>query len=80
MFNHAKEKAMINEIDVEQRLFSFPVSSLSTIDWLIRPLDFKIFEEQLRKIADDFILGYDNSLGKNKTRIEDAKILSISGK
>jgi predicted nucleotidyltransferase component of viral defense system len=75
MFKHAKEKAMINEIDVEQRLFSFPVSSLSNVDWLNKPLDSKIFEDQLRRIADDFMLGDNNSLGKNKTRIEDAKII-----
>jgi predicted nucleotidyltransferase component of viral defense system len=75
IFNHAKEKAMINEIDVEQRLFTFPVSSLSNADWLIKPIDIGIFEQQIRKIADDFMLGDDNSLGSNKTRIEDAKII-----
>ena len=76
IFNHAKEKAMINEIDVEQRLFTFPVSSLSNVDWLIKPIDIGIFEQQLRKIADDFLLGDNNSLGSNKTRIEDAKRIS----
>ncbi|MCX6254828.1 MAG: nucleotidyl transferase AbiEii/AbiGii toxin family protein [Bacteroidia bacterium] len=76
MFKHAKEKAMINEIDVEQRLFTFPVSSLSNVDWLNKPLDIKIFEQQLRKIADDFILGSENSLGNKKIGIEDAHILS----
>ena len=75
MFNHAKEKAMINEIDVEQRLFTFPVSYLLNVDWLIKPLDIKAFEQQIRKIADDFILGNNNSLGSDKTKIEDAKIL-----
>lgn len=79
MFNHAKEKAMINEIDVEQRLFSFPVSYLLNVDWLIKPLDIKIFEQQIRKIADDFILGNINSLGSDKTKIEDAKILPWKG-
>jgi hypothetical protein len=66
---------MINEIDVEQRLFTFPVSSLSNADWLIKPIDIGIFEQQIRKIADDFMLGDDNSLGSKKTRIEDAKII-----
>lgn len=79
MFNHAKEKAMINEIDVEQRLFSFPASYLLNVDWLIKPLDIKIFEQQIRKIADDFILGNNNSLGSDKTKIEDAKILPWRG-
>lgn len=75
MFNHAKEKAMINEIDVEQRLFTFPVSRLSNADWIIKTLDINVFEQQLRKIADDFMLGYDNSLGKARTGIEDAMLI-----
>jgi predicted nucleotidyltransferase component of viral defense system len=80
IFKHAKEKAMINEIDLEQRMFSFPVSSLSNVDWLNKSLDTQKFGQQLRIIADDFILGNDNSLGKNKTQIENAKILEKTGK
>jgi len=76
MFNHSKGKAIINEIDVEQRLFSFPLISLSNIDWLVKPINNEIFEENLRKIADDFMLGNDNSLGLDKTRIENAKIIN----
>jgi predicted nucleotidyltransferase component of viral defense system len=75
MFKHAKEKAMINEIDVEERLYSFPVSSLSNVDWLNKQLDIKAFEQHLRKIADDFMLGDNNSLGKDRTRIEDARLV-----
>lgn len=75
IFCHAKEKAMINEIDVEQRLFSFPASNISNVDWLIEPVDIGIFENQLRIIADDFMLGKDNSLGLEKIRIEDAKLI-----
>lgn len=74
IFNHSKEKALINEIDIEQRLFSFPVSSFSAVDWLINSVDFGIFEQQLQKIADDFLLGKNNSLGSGKTGIEDAQI------
>jgi hypothetical protein len=76
VFNYAKEKAMINEIDVEQRLFTFPFSSLSNVDWLIKPIDHEIIKQQLLKIADDFMLGKTNSLGENKTKIEDAKIIN----
>jgi predicted nucleotidyltransferase component of viral defense system len=79
IFKHAKEKAMINEIDLGQRMFTFPVSSLSGVDWLNNSLDIQKFEKQLRIIADDFILGNDNSLGKNKTQIEKAKILEQVG-
>jgi len=74
IFNHSKEKALINEIDVEQRLFTFPKEKLQNIDWLIKPLDIRIFEQNIRNISDDFILGYDNSLGKGKQAIEDARI------
>ena len=76
MFMHAKEKAMINEIDIEQRLFTFPVNSLESVDWLNKTFDSKNFKKQLIKIADDFMLGENNSLGKNKTGIEDAKLLT----
>ncbi|MCK4920224.1 MAG: nucleotidyl transferase AbiEii/AbiGii toxin family protein [Bacteroidales bacterium] len=79
IFNYAKEKAMINEIDVEQRLFTFPVKMLLNVDWLNKPLDIKFFESQIRKIADDFILGKNNSLGSNKIKIENAKILPWQG-
>jgi hypothetical protein len=77
IFNHSKEKALINEIDIEQRLFSFPVISFSAVGWLIKPVDIGIFEQQLQKIADDFLLGKNNSLGAGRTRIEDAKIINI---
>lgn len=76
IFNYAKEKAMLNEIDVEQRLFTFPLSSLSNIDWLVTPIDNKVFEHQLRIIADDFIWGKDNTLGSHRTRIDDAEIIN----
>lgn len=79
IFSSAKEKAMINEIDVEQRLFTFPANMLLNVDWFIKPIDIKIFEQQIRKIADDFILGNNNSLGSNKTKIENAKLLPWQG-
>jgi predicted nucleotidyltransferase component of viral defense system len=77
IFNHSKEKALLNEIDIEQRLFAFPVFSLSTVDWLIKPVDMVIFEQQLQKVADDFLLGKNNSLGSERIRIEDAKIINL---
>jgi len=76
MFQHAKEKAMINEIDVEQRLFNFPVERLTTVDWLLKPIDIELFKSNIRKITDDFLLGYDNSLGKNKVPIDLAKLIA----
>jgi predicted nucleotidyltransferase component of viral defense system len=72
VFNHAKQKAVINEIDVEQRLHSFPIALLQSVDWLIKPIDLIDASTDLRQIADDFLLGKQNSLGKNKPLIESA--------
>jgi len=75
IFNHSKEKALINEIDVEERMFNFPVNSISNVDWLNKPFNIENFEQLLRKISDDFILGRDNSLGKGMINIDDASLL-----
>lgn len=77
IFYHSKEKALINEIDVEQRLFTFPVNSLINADWVIKPVDIVNFKKQLDIIADDFMLGSNNSLGKNRIKIEEAKIIPV---
>jgi predicted nucleotidyltransferase component of viral defense system len=72
VFYHAKQKSVINELDIEQRLYSFPVGLLKNIQWFNSPVDFDTFSKMLLKVADDFLLGKDNSLGKNKTSIEKA--------
>ena len=72
VFYHAKQKAVINELDIEQRLCSFPVGLLKNIQWLNSPVNSNSFNKMLLQVADDFLLGKDNSLGKNKTSIEKA--------
>lgn len=72
VFNHAKQKAVINEIDVEQRLHSFPIELLQNVDWLTEPVNIDEASAFLKQIADDFLLGEQNSLGKNKPPIETA--------
>jgi hypothetical protein len=74
IFTEAKNKAIINEIDVEQRIRSFPVLLFQEADWQILPLDIKIISNSIITLANDFLLGSDNSLGAEKTAIEDAKI------
>ena len=69
VFYHAKQKAVINELDIEQRLYSFPVGLLQNIQWLNSPVESDTFNKMLHKIADDFLLGNQNSLGKNKISI-----------
>ena len=71
-FANAKQKSVINEIEVEQRLFSFPIEWFENIDWNNKPYDFSFYKNSLRKIADDFLLGVDNSLGVNKISIHKA--------
>ena len=73
LFHHAKHKAAINEIDVEQRLVSFPVELLVNVNWINKPIDLAHTRHYLNQIADDFFLGKANSLGINKTNIESAK-------
>lgn len=73
IFYHAKQKAVINEIDVEERLTTFPAELLLSIDWLVEPADEVLLSAKLRKIADDFLLGSPNTLGLGKMDIADAK-------
>ena len=72
IFYHAKQKTAINELDVEQRLVSFPVNWLVNVNWLNTPFDINLTRNHLHQIADDFFLGKNNSLGKNKPPIENA--------
>jgi len=76
VFREAKNKAIINEIDVEQRIKSFPVVLFQKADWHIYPVDINSVNEAIQKIANDFLLGSDNSLGTNSPAIEDAMVIN----
>jgi len=69
IFFHSKEKTVINEIDVEERLYSFPVEWFENIIWLSLPVDIQFYRNTINKIADDFLLGKENSLGIQKPPI-----------
>lgn len=73
IFEQAKLKAVINELDVEQRFVTFPVEWLENVNWLQAPIDLKLITKMLRQLADDFLLGKTNSLGKGKIPIEIAR-------
>ena len=75
VFIEAKNKAIINEIDVEQRITSFPVILFQEADWHILPIDIETVGTAIKKIANDFFLGSDNSLGVNKPDIGDAEVI-----
>lgn len=70
IFYHAKQKVVINELDVEERLISFPVEWLQNVNWLITLPDVEFIRTTIRQIADDFLLGTTNSLGKGHIPIE----------
>ena len=77
IFYYAKQKAIINELDIVQRLVSFPVEWLENVNWLITPLDSDETLDLLKHVADDFLLGLQNSLGKEKIPIELAKPMTL---
>ncbi|MFN8207182.1 MAG: nucleotidyl transferase AbiEii/AbiGii toxin family protein [Bacteroidales bacterium] len=72
IFKESREKCMVNELDVEQRLKSFPGSLLQTIDWIHPPDQSDSITRKLEILADDFLLGRDNSLGMDMPPIEEA--------
>jgi len=77
VFGEAKNKAIINEIDVEKRIKSFPVPLFLEADWHVLPVDINEVSNGIQTIADDFLLGSDNSLGINKLPIREAIVTSL---
>ena len=76
VFVETRNKAIINEIDVEQRIKSFPVLLLQQADWHILPFNIDPVSGAIQTLANDFLLGSDNSLGSDKPAIEDARVLA----
>ncbi len=74
VFSETKNKAVINEIDVEKRIKSFPAQLFQDVDWHVLPVDIDIVSKAIKAIADDFLLGSDNSLGINKPSIREARV------
>jgi len=75
VFNEARGKNIINEIDVEQRIRSFPADLINDVDWLVKPFNSEHFSKIISTIANDFILGRDNSAGKDQINIKQAVLL-----
>ena len=74
-FFETKEKNIINEIDVEQRINTFPIKLFEEPNWFIKKPNSSILKKYIQTIADDFITGSDNSLCQTNINIEDAKII-----
>lgn len=77
VFELTKQKAVINELDIEERLISFPVVWFENLNWLINPLHIETTRQLLKQIADDFLLGKTNSLGVNKIPLKIAKPITL---
>jgi len=73
IFKHAFEKQIMNETDVSDRLAAFPVEWLQNKLWLKSPIDADDLKQKLEIIADDFLFARDNSFGKGKIPITEAK-------
>ena len=78
VFVETRNKAIINEIDVEQRIKSFPVLLLQQADWHILPFNSDPVSGAIQTLANDFLLGSDNSLGSDKPAIEDARVITVN--
>ena len=72
LFFSAREKAHLNELDIEERILSFPVSFFEKVNWTKTTPDIPKYEAAKIRIADDFLLGLDNSLGFGKKPIGQA--------
>jgi len=69
MFYYAKEKCVINELDVARRLRDFPPSWIDGLEWLKGGFDKELLLKDLKIIADDFYLAKENSLDRGKIPI-----------
>jgi len=74
IFEDVKQKALVNELDIAQKIHSFPVDLLQNLTWTSNPIDENLYLHTIKTIADDFLLGTDNSLCKTCTNITDAKL------
>jgi predicted nucleotidyltransferase component of viral defense system len=73
IFEHTIRKAIVAEQNVAERLETFPAELFEKQMWLKRSLDKEKIKHILQTIADDFLFARDNSLGKDKTPIAEAK-------
>jgi len=69
VFLLAKEKALLNELEISEKISTFRVEQFSGVDWLIDPLNFEELSLDLKQLNDDFLLGRDNSIGMGKPSI-----------
>lgn len=74
LINETKQKALINEIDISKRISEFPTEWLLQVDWLNQSPIIQTIKEQQDIIANDILLGKDNSICTNGRKLDDAII------
>jgi predicted nucleotidyltransferase component of viral defense system len=77
IFYETKNKVLINEIDVEQKIHSFPIQLFEDLQWFINEPDKDLYLKYIKTISNDFITGSDNSLSQTNINISDAKPILI---
>lgn len=75
-YRQATKKQLMNETDIAMRLSSFPVSWFAGQSWIKQNIDPINCREKLDIIADDLLLGKDNSLARNKPHITDSVLIT----
>lgn len=73
IFIEAKNKMLMNEIDVEQKINTFPVELFDGLQWFIKVPNITLYAQYLKIIANDFITGADNSLCQTGVDILEAR-------
>ena len=77
VFLLAKEKAMLNELEISEQLSNFQTESFHYVDWLMHPVDFDMVAHQMEVLNNDFLLGRNNSLGAGKQTIDQIRAISV---
>jgi hypothetical protein len=77
VFLLAKEKALLNELEISEQLSNFQTDSFRYVDWLIHPIDFDLVSHQMEILNNDFLFGRDNSLGAGKQEIDQIRAIAV---
>lgn len=72
IFHKARKKAHLNELEITERILSFPIALFERVNWMKASPDIMEYESAKIRVADDFLLGLDNSLGLAKEPIQNA--------
>jgi len=75
-FYAAKQKAQLNELDVAERLTTFPVQWLDQVNWLKPNHPITNYPKLIQQIADDFLFNRHNTLAQGKRNIRLAEVES----